>query len=240
MAAKEVSARKNSLFTKKHPLIDRRIFLQMLAVMPIAACETSPALTENFEQLSILTRGFPDTPIERQYITDLPYASIMAKIGRGPRSLMVLGRYINDDLHWIGSDKTTIATKNYGRLTQTAGLPENLDAVGFYGVDPLKNALEIINRNHSLSFQRWHDYRHLQKFSTLINSTFHPEKTEKITILERTYETVCVREENRCPSLKWNFTNYFWVEKDGFIRKSEQYYAPDAPKIEIQITKKAA
>ena len=89
----------------------------------LAGCAESPIIVNAFEALKFSVVGFPNPPIERNVISKLPYASISAKIGIGPRALLILWRRDRDDLHWISADRAVVVTR-HGRVVKTFGFPE--------------------------------------------------------------------------------------------------------------------
>ena len=79
----------------------RREVLAAGAALALSGCAVPPVFANMGTALRTTVVGLPDAPITSQYVDNLPYASISAKIGRGQRSLVVLARYDGPDLHWI-------------------------------------------------------------------------------------------------------------------------------------------
>ena len=70
--------------------------------------------------------GHPDLPLTRDGISKLPYASMVARVGRGPQAVLILARVEGEDQHWIsGADRSVLVLRG-GRIVKTFGFPENL------------------------------------------------------------------------------------------------------------------
>jgi len=47
-----------------------------------------------------------------------------------------------------------------------------------------------------------------------------------------------IEEEIRNDYIGWSAVNKFWVDKEGFVWKSEQHISPKVPRLIIEVTKK--
>lgn len=180
-------------------------------------------------------RGVPDAPITPEYVANLPYASMTAKIGRGQRSLLVLAEYDGPDLRWVAANDAALVTRN-GRLVKTAGLDRNLrDTVGLED-DPIAAATFEFAGLHLRKVDLWSERR----FGVPIESTFEVIGRQTISILDNGHDTLVVRERNRAQSVRWSFDNIFWLDfQTGFAWKSLQHFDPSTAAVELQITKPA-
>lgn len=207
-------------------------------VLAFGACSNLPVLSSVEKAAEFALFGQPDVPLQRSAIEKLPYASIRAKMGKSGHVLMVLGRYDGTDLHWISADKVALVTRG-GRLVKSAGLPENLKYTGFAGDDPVSGGLHRLRERVAL--RRVVDIDAGSRYGLAVTSTLEPLGSELIEILERSYETVVVRETNVIELLNWEFQNFYWADaKTGFVWKSIQYTTPGLPPVEIEILKPAA
>ena len=161
-----------------------------------------------------------------------------AKIGRGPRSLLILWREEGDEQHWMSADNAVLVTRN-GRVVKTAGFPENLKDTNVAGEDPVAAGLHQLVEKVTIS--RTIDLDKGNNYGLPVDSTFTPLGPRTIAIVDIDFETILVREYNRAQTLNWNFTNYYWVDRfDGFVWKSRQHIARSFAPVEIEILKPAA
>ena len=197
-----------------------------------------PVLANAVDALKLAVRGPPDPRIRRAAITKLPYATITAKIGKGPRAMLVLARYDGPDLHWISSDRVVIVTR-HGRVVKTAGFPEDLKDTRAFREDPVASGLHRIER--PLKFVRYLDLDRDRRYALPIHSTFETVGKERIRIVEIEFETVLVRERNQAQTINWDFENLYWADVfDGFAWKSRQHIARSLPPVDIEVLKPAA
>ena len=182
--------------------------------------------------------GAADFPIERAAIAKLPYATMRAKIGRGQRSLVVLGRRDGPDLHWFSADRVVLVTRA-GRLVKTAGLPRNIRATQFTAGDPVDRRLHELRA--PMRATRTVDFDDDSGFGMPIVSRFESLGPRVIAILDIDFDTVLVREFNTSRTRRWSFDNFYWVDPvDGFVWKSRQHIVRDYPPIEMEILKPAS
>lgn len=218
-------------------VLHRRRFLEALAFLPIAACTTSPVLTSVFRNARLAAVGFPDTPITREQVEALPYASLLARIGKGPRSLLVLAEQNGEELRWLSADKAMLVTRR-GRIVRTAGLTHDLSGTRLPHGDALGRTATALS---GASLERFIDLQSQFRYGTPMVSTFAVAGPESIEILGRSYNTVRVVESCRCTQLNWTFTNTWWIDaKTGFVWKSLQWVTQDMPMFELTVLKPMA
>jgi hypothetical protein len=187
--------------------------------------------------------GAPDTDIEREAIQSLPYATLSAKIGRGPRSLLVLGKKENGLEHWFSADQALLVIEN-GRIVQTAGFPDNLLKTVKNGNDPLNRLLHLAeygSDRNKLEYVRKLDLSAENRFGVPVRSQFETIGHREIVIADIKVKTILVQELNTAFSINWSFKNHFWVDVyDGYIWKSRQHISRSFPPIDIEILKPAS
>lgn len=219
-------------------VVSRRGFLTATLVLSTSGCSYSPVIQSTATALSYAIKGMPDVPLTRQQINQIPYATLGAKVGKGPRSLLVLGRIDGDELHWISADRAALVTR-HGRLVKSAGFPENLKDTHIVGTDPMTSNLRQLDR--STEWTRLIDLMPDYRYGIPVKSKFEIMAEEKIEILELSFDTILVHETCQAPLLDWEFENRYWVDRQsGFIWKSLQHLAPRIPPISIEIFKPAA
>jgi hypothetical protein len=216
--------------------VSRRHFV--FGGLALAGCGESKLARTVVDAYQVAIVGRPDVPISRSTVTNLPYASIAAKIGKGPRSLLILWRQDQDDLHWLSADDAAIVTRN-GRVVKTAGLPETLVDTRSISTDPVGDGLS--SGAQGPTYVREIDTSPPPQFGLLIESKFREVGPRRLSIADIEFDTVLFHEHCRAKTLNWSFTNRYWVDPaDGFVWRSEQTIARNFPSIEIEILKPAA
>lgn len=205
------------------------------AFMSLPACTQSQVYPNLGRALRYVTRGLPDTPISREAIGQSPYAYISGKIGRGPRSILVLWDTDETDLLWLSADNVAIVTR-FGRVVKTAGLPQELVHTSFLGSDPL---FDVARTGNAAVAQRSLDFQADKVLTTLIvQSSLSNVGRERISIEGIEFDTIRVREENIAVGTSWSFTNTFWVDPiDPIVWRSEQHISRTFPPIQVDTLK---
>ena len=212
----------------------RRLLLAALAT-GLTGCGENPLGSTVVEAFRLTVSGHPGVPIERANIAKIPYASMAAKIGRGPRSILILWQTANGEDLWLSADRAALVLRG-GRIIRTAGLPENMRGTEIYGRDPLVVGLhDPANR---LPHTRTIDFEATNRVTVALDSRFETIGPEIITIADIDFDTIAVREVCRARTENWLFSNLYWVDPaDGFVWKSVQHIARSFPPIETEILK---
>ena len=213
----------------------RREVLTACAALTLSGC-TVPAV---FANMATVTRtsilGLPDAPITSEYVQNLPYATISAKIGKGQRSLLVLARSDGPDLHWVSADHAVFVTRN-GRLIRVFGVGANLTDTLQLDRDPICSGSYDFEHESIRAIDLGTD----QRYGVLIRSTYGVLGRETISVMDRQIDALRVREFNSAMSIRWTFQNDFWFDfSDGFLWKSVQNFNPEMAPAEITVLKPA-
>jgi hypothetical protein len=210
----------------------------LFAGLCLSGCAYSPFARLTGDSLREAIRGLPDVPLTREQINDLPYATLAAKVGKGPRSLLVLGSYEGEDLHWVSADRGVLVTRR-GRVMKTVGFSQNLWHTETLGEDPVGR--QDIPWHEGISSKRLLDIVPENYFSIPVHSTFQGVGEETIEILSLRFPTLVIREQCTAPLLKWRFENQYWADRNsGFIWRSRQHFVPALPPVFMEILKPAA
>lgn len=205
-----------------------------------AGCSSSlqsPVLGNLVSAVRFTAFGMPDVPIRRDVIATIPYASISAKIGRGPRGVLVLSHIENGDHHWISADRAVLVTRG-GRIVKTAGLPELLKDTRSAAVDPVGSSLHRLPSG--ATFARTIDLEPDRAYGVTVESAFETLGEETIAVSEVELETIVVREYCEARTIRWSHVNVYWADKfDGFVWKSRQHIARRFPAIDVEVLKPA-
>jgi len=204
----------------------------------VTACTEQSALVSAGRHLKAVWFGQPDPPLRRDTISKLPYASITAKLGKGPRSLLILAFAERDERHWYSADRAAVITR-HGRLVKTVGLPQNLRDTYGQAPDPVNGRLHKLTG--PVSYERFIVLDTGERLVVPVRSTFEVVGPARINILDIDFDTILVRESNTAQTLNWRFENLYWVDVgDGFVWKSVQHIVPDLPPVEIEVLKPAS
>lgn len=203
-----------------------------------AGCAGNPVL-RSMETVAARAAGLPrETEIDRATVAKIPYATIQAKFGDGPPTLLVLQAYDGAMLEWIDTKSTLLATRT-GRLVKTVGFSEDLRRVYIEGSDPLASSPQKLDR--MARFEMRLDLMSKTLDVVRLMSEIEPVGPETITIVGLDFKTVHLRERCRAVSTKWSFENEYWVDTyDGFVWRSTQHFAKSLPPLTIDVLKPAA
>ncbi len=216
----------------------RRNFLAGSLGLAVSACGENPIGRDLMTAFQYATTGLPGPEITRELVDAIPYASLAAKIGRGPRSLLVLWDAKAEGLMWLSADNVAIVTRN-GRVVRTAGLPENLSTTQFLDPDPLQAGAKNIAANREPR-RRLIDFEPDGKYGVEIVSTSRVIGPRQIDITSITFDTILIEERCRASFLNWSFSNKYWLDPvDGFVWRSEQHVSPNIPIFTLEVLKPA-
>ena len=132
---------------------------------------------------------------------------------------------------WLSADGRTVTTQN-GMLIATRGM--NYDLIGA-NVEAASYSLEAtVAENKQPQHRRFYKYLVADNQDKIIeySCAFSKESQDTIFIFEKPYKTLRVSEA--CDSGSFQFTNTYWVEKNGMIRKSQQWHGQNIGLILIE------
>ena len=217
--------------------VTRRILLTGGLGALTAGCVDSPVIKNAVQVARNAVVGNPDLPLQRTTVSKLPYASMTARVGKGPQALLILGRIDGAGQHWLSTDRAAVVTRG-GRVVRTFGFPENLRETRLAGEDPVDGHLHAL-RGPS-PFTRYLDVDPERLYGLPVDSTFETLGPEKIRIVELEFDVVLVRERNVARTVAWDFENLYWVDPgDGFVWRSRQHIARSFPPLQYDILKPA-
>lgn len=210
------------------------------AALALSGCGENRLAQTLVEAYRLTVGDHPNPGISRDSVGKLPYASITAKIGKGPRGLLILWRQEGDDLHWLSADGVVLVTR-FGRIVKTAGLPETMRDTLSQDTDPVAAGLHL--SNNLKSYRRTVDFEIADGNRLLleIESEFATVRRENIKIVEIDFDTIAIMERGKGKTTNWSFENRYWVDPaDGFVWRSSQWIARGFPPIVLEIAKPAA
>ena len=186
--------------------VGRRTLLATGAATLLSGCAGS-LLGNAVTAARLAYSGIPDAPVTGDYVANLPYASIGARIGRGQRPLLILGSYDGPDRHWVSADHAVLVTRN-GRLVRVFGIDRDLRDTHGIETDPIAAQ----TYSYEGTYHRSVDLGPQQYFGLQIQSTFTVVDRGDIGILDRRHDVLFVREQCSAPTHRWNFENEFYLD----------------------------
>ena len=190
----------------------------------------APGYVEAFNSLKLLVYG-DDSSIAPEVIKEIPYASMLVKIGNGPKALMILEKISDDEYTWVSADEIYLVTRN-GRIIKTAGLPNNLKEI----ISPFNGwNSELFRINDFVSYKTFTDPP-LNNLEVVSNYFLNNPAEEDLLFGSKTLKLI--EEEIYSGEVGWSETNKYWLDNDNFVWKSVQHISPRLPEIYIEITKK--
>ncbi|WP_279050505.1 YjbF family lipoprotein [Cedecea davisae] len=154
-------------------------------------------------------------------IAGMRYASQYMSINNGPQLFVVLAYNENDQQKWVTQDRAVIVTQN-GRIVKTSGLGDNLTETTNLGHDPLAKVKQITEGAGWTRQIAWTEHQQV-RYATA-SSTFSYDGTDTIKVGSSVTKVRVLEEEVTALGKSW--TNRYWVDDDGQIRKSKQYLGP--------------
>tara|TARA_B100001250_G_scaffold263013_1_gene226646 strand:+ start:6139 stop:6801 length:663 start_codon:yes stop_codon:yes gene_type:complete len=206
----------------------------------LSSCSTldvnsiAPGYVEAYKAINNVIFGFDDLEIDKDQIANIPYASALLKIGKGPQGLIILESKRNQNLTWVSADGVYFVI-SHGRIIKTVGLNNNLTDISL----PSR-----INRKSLKSIEGVSEHYYYYSYDKPLLRNL--EIKAKITIYEESIEELkfgpksltLITEDISNETLGWKFQNKYWIDDQGFVWKSIQKISPKVPEIYIEITKK--
>ena len=171
--------------------------------------------------------------ITKSQIDSVPYATMQARFGKSKNSLIVLEEEKNDVLKWTSSNSVKIYTKN-GYIIKVSGTENELNLIELDNNHPAITQTFIDSKEIFTSF---YNFDNPKLFNLPVKTVITFIENQKVEILGSELNLRLFKEESLDNLISWNFINYFWVNPEGTILMSEQYFTPRNPKAFLKLTK---
>ncbi len=192
--------------------------------------KVAPGYIEAFNSIKNYVIGFENV-IEPEIINNIPYASILVKIGKGPEALMILQNINNEDYVWVSADGVYLVTNN-GKIIQTYGLINNLK-------EKLSSSLnwdeDLYENKEFISYNSYNPPA-LQNLKVISQYTYKGKENIELTFGNKNLNLI--EEKISSKEVGWSELNFYWVDENNFVWKSIQHISPKLPEIYIEVTKK--
>ena len=192
----------------------------------------APGYKETYLAMRNAIFGFPELEISPETIQNIPYASMLLQIGKGPNGLVILERKRGQQYVWVSADEIYLVLKK-GKIVETRGLSNNL-------IDTFQSSLpfkEIIG-GEVKELQGYYSYDNPPLRNLSLNFEYEVIGKELVQILGSSKELLRIEEKGISEILGWKFTNIYWVDENYLVWKSSQTLSPKLPKINYTVTKK--
>ena len=213
----------------------RTIFFTILVVL-VTSCSTIPTNTATYKLIYAGIFGYEDIALDPSYIASLPYSSMKVKIGKGPGGLAILESVNDLKETWVTSDAVYLVIKG-GRIISSQGFVET-NLVDYNSKDlSFKDFLDS-NQDQAVTY-RYVSFDKPEALNVRFKVITIKKGIERIKILDYERDLFLIEETIENDYINWRTNNKFWVDKDsGFVWKSSQTYAPNIPKLNIEVTKR--
>jgi|AP41_2_1055478.scaffolds.fasta_scaffold17636_2 hypothetical protein len=197
----------------------------------LTSCTAGSIYRELSDNLLILFSTPDDIP--KSQIDSVPFATMQARFGKSKNSLIVLEEEKNDVLKWTSSNSIKIYTKN-GYIIKVSGTENELDLIE---LDRNHPAITQKFLNSKKTFTSFYNFDNPKLFNLPVKTEITFVENQNIEILGSILNLRLFKEESLENLISWNFINYFWVDTEGKILMSEQYFTPRNPKAFLKLTK---
>ena len=195
----------------------------MLVIEQLKLIFNKNEVTERIDPRKVITRSMIDESNIPLILIELLNGDQIATLSAFP------GNTLNEV--WLSADGRTVTTQN-GMLIATRGMSYDLMGAD---VGAARSLLEkTITGKIELNYFRAYKYLAADNQEKIIevSCVFSKESQETIFVFEKPYKTLRVSEN--CESGSLQFKNTYWVEKNGMIRKSQQWHGQNIGLILIE------
>ena len=210
-------------------------YIILLFVLSLNACASidksriAPGYVEAFKAIKQVLIGYENN-IEPQMIKNIPYASMLVKIGNGPTALMILESITEEGFSWVSADGVYLVTRN-GKIIKTYGLPNNLK-------DKLTTLRNWDHLSEGQVFTSYYSYSEPVLNNLKVTSSHFFNQEANVDLTFDTKKLYLIEEKIIANKVGWSETNKYWIDENKFVWKSIQYISPRLPEFYIEVTKK--
>lgn len=216
-----------------------KLLLKLIFLYFICGCSSinvnnniAPGYIQAIQSISTAIFGYSSTSIPKEFIYELPYASMKVKIGKGPEGLMILESKKNNKELWVSADDVFIGLTN-GRITSTKGLVNNLTDLTIS-----KKVQDFSSIDEGKIYKNYFSFDKPKLLFLEVEASYKSLGYRNVTLFDREMPLNLIEEQLKNKYLGWETKNRYWHDSNGYIWKSEQTISPKLPTIQIEITKK--
>ena len=198
----------------------------------IDTSKIAPGYKETYVAMKNAIIGFPESNISVDVINNIPYASMLIQIGKGPTGLVILESKLGEEYTWLSADQIYLVVHN-GKIIESSGFQNNL-IYTFQSPIPFQ---DIINGKIN-DLKGYYSYDNPPLKNLAIDFEYKVIGKEEVDILNTTKILIKVEERGHSYKLGWKFVNEYWIDQDLVVWKSKQFLSPKLPVIKYTLTKK--
>ena len=210
--------------------------------MALASCSNSkfnldkiaPGYSQAFSAINTAVFGNNTNNITPELIDQIPYASMLVKIGQGPYGLMILQSLEGDISTWVSGDGVYLVLKK-GKIIKTAGLINNLTRLN---TNYFFESSDYPNLFLKETYKYYYSFDPPQLRNLEVHATYDKTDFKKEALFNKKMKLSVIEENIVSEQINWRAKNKYWVDENSYIWKSEQQISPKLPVIYIEITKK--
>lgn len=193
----------------------------------------APGYSAAIETIVLFYKGH-ENKITKEIVDSIPYSSALLRIGNGPFGLIILESKSSNIETWVSADNVYLKIEE-GKIIETAGLTNNL-------TNYVRNDFELFNLDDTQdrNFISYYSYDEPELNNLEVKSKLLFIGEEEVDLLIGKRKLFLFHESIFNEYLNWHAKNKYWVDKEGFVWKSQQHLSTKLPPIEIEITKKPA
>ncbi|WP_130619738.1 YjbF family lipoprotein [Dyella amyloliquefaciens] len=201
-----------------------RVAVALAGLFSLALAGCTDVSRSSLESIRQTWRGAPRMTPSAQEVQAKPLFQMHVTAGSGD-AIVILGNVDGQRQLWYGKDGVVIVLE-HGRVTQTVGLIQNLDASRMRSAsDPFATGLHKLEA--PATFEREDDWSPGYRYDVAVESRLTPSGSADIDILGTSHHVLLVTEDVTAKAAGYHAVNRYWVDpQDGFVWMSEQEVLP--------------
>ena len=179
---------------------------------------TLPSITKS------IVFGADDIKVNQEFFKNQKYSFVKVEIGRHSVAIFILSRIENNKFYWIASNGSRLTTLRDGRPIQLTSNSYNFQII------PISDFEDISNTQMPYEY-----FISLEDPKAYFNqaSILSDAGILEIDYLDESIQVNLITEEVSSLSMKWKYSNRFYVNNSGLGLRSELYFNPLAEKLKL-------
>ena len=210
------------------------LFFVITACSFVDTTKIAPGYTQAFLAIKNAIKGYENTQITPELIENIPYASSLVRVGKGPYGLMILESIKGDLATWVTADGIYFIMKK-GKIIKTKGFTSNLSNML---IPSAFNNLNLNTLENEGVLKYYYTYDQTILVDLEIKAEYEIIRKDTLNLLSESKELTLIHERLTSNLIHWNVLNKYWVDESNYVWKSEQHISPKIPVISFEITKK--